>query len=127
MEQKYKELYIQALRASENAYSPYSHFKVGAALLCSDGSVFTGVNVENSSYGATICAERSALSAAITAGKRDFEAIAVASPGASAYPCGICRQVIFEFGDKIKVITGTDENNLDVTDIQSLLVKGFRL
>ena len=125
--EKYRDLYVQALKASENAYAPYSHFHVGAALLCRDGSVYTGVNVENASYGATICAERSAVSAAVTAGKRDFEAIAIATPGQAAYPCGICRQVIFEFGDDIKIITGNSADNLEITDIKDLLLKGFRL
>ena len=125
--EKYRNLYLQALKVSENAYAPYSNFRVGAALLCSDGTVFTGVNVENASYGATVCAERSAISAAVTAGKRDFEAIAVATPGQEAYPCGICRQVIFEFGDDIKIITGKDADNLEIIEIKNLLLKGFRL
>ena len=125
--EKYRDLYLTALGASLKAYAPYSHFHVGAALLCRDGSVFTGVNVENASYGATICAERSAVSVAVTAGNREFEAIAIASPGVEAYPCGTCRQVIFEFGDDIKIITGKNADNIEITDIQSLLVKGFRL
>lgn len=123
----YIDLYRQALLASENAYAPYSGFKVGAAILCRDGSVFTGVNVENASYGATICAERVALATAISVGKRDFQAIAVASIGAVAYPCGICRQVIFEFGDDIKVIAGIDEKSIEIIEIKELLPKGFRL
>ena len=123
----------KALEARENAYAPYSNFFVGAALLTSDGDIICGANIENGSYGATICAERSAFSAAISSGKRNFSAIAVVGGKGGedisdfCPPCGICRQVIFEFGDEIKVITGTDENNLDVTDIQSLLLKGFRL
>lgn len=125
--EKYRDLYLTALDASSKAYAPYSGFNVGAALLCSDGTVFTGVNVENASYGATICAERSALSAAVTAGKREFEAIAVASLEAEAFPCGICRQVIFEFGDDIKIIAGKNADDLEIIDIKDLLLKGFRL
>ena len=74
-----KELYAKAKKAAINAYAPYSHFKVGAALLCDSGNIYTGVNIENSSYGATICAERSALSAAVGAGEKKFIKIAVAS------------------------------------------------
>ncbi len=127
IKEKYKNLYKRAADVLKNAYAPYSGFSVGAAVLVSDGSVFTGVNVENSSYGSTICAERSAISAAITEGKREFEAIAIASSGGAAYPCGICRQVIFEFGNDIKIITGDNSESLEVNEIQDLLPKGFRL
>lgn len=102
-ETKKKLLVDKALSAREKAYSPYSSFCVGAALLCYDGEIFTGVNIENSSYGATICAERSAFAAAISAGKNDFAAIAVVgaergiSPEKICLPCGICRQFMSEF------------------------------
>lgn len=125
-----KELYAKAKKAAINAYAPYSHFKVGAALLCDSGNIYTGVNIENSSYGATICAERSALSAAVGAGEKKFIKIAVASSQGEAWPCGICRQVLMEFSDKnnpMKIITGTDENSLEIYDIKKLLFKGFRL
>jgi cytidine deaminase len=89
----------EAIEAAENAYAPYSSFRVGAALLTGDGTVFRGVNVENRSYGLAICAERSAVSAALTAGKKNFQAIAVFSPEADVplSPCGACRQVLSEF------------------------------
>ncbi|HET7838955.1 MAG TPA: cytidine deaminase [Rectinemataceae bacterium] len=92
-------LFAMALEASHAAYAPYSKFRVGAALLCADGEVFTGVNVENRSFGLTVCAERSALSAAVSAGKRDFLGIVVATPDADypVSPCGACRQVLSEF------------------------------
>ena len=125
-----KELYAKAKKVAINAYAPYSHFKVGAALLCDSGNIYTGVNIENSSYGATICAERSALSAAVGAGEKKFIKIAVASSQGEAWPCGICRQVLMEFSDKnnpMKIITGTDENSLEIYDIEKLLFKGFRL
>ncbi|MBL8968080.1 MAG: cytidine deaminase [Spirochaetaceae bacterium] len=92
-------LFALAQEAAKASYSPYSKFRVGAALLCSDGSVFTGANVENRSFGLTICAERSALVAAVSAGKRDFVGIAIATPDADypVSPCGACRQVLSEF------------------------------
>lgn len=97
------ELLEAAKQARGNAYTPYSNFRVGAALLTKDGRIFLGANVENSSYGATICAERSALAAAVSSGARSFAAIAiVGAPGgekadAPCPPCGICRQVMSEF------------------------------
>ena len=123
----YRDLFKIAEEVKERAYAPYSKFKVGAALLTKEGQVFTGVNVENASFGSTICAERAAVSRAITEGYQDFQAIAVASSAGEAFPCGICRQVIFEFGSEIKIITGKDSNHLDVYEIQELLPKGFRL
>lgn len=92
-------LFAAARAAAEASYSPYSKFRVGAALLCADGTVFTGTNVENRSFGLTICAERSALLAAVSAGKRAFGAIAIATPDADypVSPCGACRQVLSEF------------------------------
>ena len=91
----------KAKEAIQFAYSPYSKFKVGAAILTEDGRIFTGCNIENSSYGATICAERTAAVKAVSEGAVSFKAIAVVcSSGEYAYPCGICRQVIAEFMDK---------------------------
>jgi len=92
-------LFSAALLAAKNSYSPYSHFRVGAALLCPSGKIYLGTNVENRSYGLTICAERSAITAAISAGEREFSALAIATPdsGEPVGPCGACRQVISEF------------------------------
>lgn len=87
-----------AAKAARKAYAPYSNYKVGAALLCADGKVFTGCNVENASYGLTVCAERTAVFSAIIAGRRDFVAMAVVADGdRMPYPCGACRQVLAEF------------------------------
>jgi cytidine deaminase len=124
---EYKELFQIARQALENAYAPYSRFQVGAALLTKSGEVFTGVNVENSSFGATICAERTAFVKAVSEGHREFEAVAVASSGGEASPCGVCRQFMFEFGDDLKVITGEDADHLHIIEISELLPKGFRL
>lgn len=123
----YKELYRIADKAKENAYVPFSHFQVGAALLTKEGNIYTGVNVENSSYGATICAERTAFVKAISEGERNFSAIAVASSGGEALPCGICRQFMYEFCPQLDVITGKDENSLRTQSLSALLPEGFRL
>lgn len=115
-----RQLYEVALMAKENAYAPYSGFKVGAAVLTDDGIVYTGCNVENSSYGATICAERTAIAKAVSEGKRNIVKIAIASDSKDyTYPCGICRQVIFEFMPEGEVIIGNGE------DIISYMVSEF--
>lgn len=94
-----QELVQLARVAAQNAYAPYSHFRVGAAILCKDGSVFVGSNVENRSFGLTICAERSAIVAAVAQGRRDFVDMAIIGLDADdpLPPCGACRQVITEF------------------------------
>ncbi len=94
-----EELLARAREAARFSYSPYSHFPVGAALLCADGSVVTGANVENRSFGLSNCAERSALFAAVSRGQRSFQAIAVVTPTAETptSPCGACRQALSEF------------------------------
>lgn len=126
--EKYKELYAKALEARENAYAPFSGFKVGAALLTEEGNIYTGVNIENSSYGATICAERTAFVKAISEGYRKFKAIAVtAGDEEEALPCGICRQFMYEFSPEMEVITGVDIDRLNVKTLEELLPGGFRL
>jgi len=122
-----RELYMEAVDAKKNAYAPFSHFNVGAALLTADGKVYTGVNVENSSYGATICAERTAFVKAVSEGEREFTAIAVAADSQEALPCGICRQFMYEFAPELIVVTGTNEDNLNIRTLEQLLPAGFRL
>ena len=122
-----KELYLIAKDAIKNAYAPFSKFEVGAALLTKEGKVFTGVNVENSSYGGTICAERTACVKAISEGYREFEKIAIVSSKGEAFPCGICRQFLYEFADDLLVITGENENELVTYKLYELLPEGFKL
>ena len=118
VEEDKKELIRAALAARENAYAPYSDYAVGAALMTSDGRIFTGCNIENASYGATNCAERTAFFKAVSEGCREFAAIAITGgkvgelPTEFAYPCGLCRQVMGEFckGDfRIFVAVGTED------------------
>lgn len=122
-----QELVRLAKEAMENAYVPYSHFQVGAALLAKDGRVFKGCNIENASYGATNCAERTAIFKAVSEGYREFEKIAiVASSGDYASPCGICRQVLFEFMPDGKVILDSEEKGMTSFSVRELLPFGFR-
>lgn len=122
-----RELFRIAQRILPTAYVPYSGFRVAAALLTKSGEVITGINVENSSYGASICAERTAFVKAVSEGHREFAAIAIACSGGVAYPCGICRQFMFEFADDMKIIIGEDEEHLEILTLAALLPKGFRL
>lgn len=122
-----QELFRMAVEASGNAYAPFSNFHVGAALLTKDGTVFTGVNIENSSFGATICAERTAMVKAISEGAREFESIAIAGNGGTSWPCGICRQFMYEFCPDVRVISGEDEDHLQVYTLKELLPEGFKL
>ena len=101
------ELLELARRAAEHSYSPYSHFPVGAALECADGTVFTGCNVENAAYGDTICAERTAAVKAVSEGRRDFVRIAIwGNSREYCYPCGSCRQFLQEFSKEMTVVCG---------------------
>ncbi len=119
------ELWTIADKVKENAYSPYSNIKVGAAILTESGKVFTGVNVENSSFGATVCAERSAVVSAITAGERSFVKIAVSGTMKSCTPCGICRQFLSEFSDDIIVVYKEPDGVLCSKKLRELLPDSF--
>lgn len=119
-----------AQAAAENAYAPYSDFPVGAALLTASGALFTGVNVENASFGLTLCAERTALVKAVSEGHRDFQAIAVWAsrrPHGSVTPCGACRQVLAEFLSPHTPVVMTDESNgqLRILTMTELLPEAF--
>jgi cytidine deaminase len=142
-----------ASEAATHAYAPYSGFHVGAAVVTEDGNVYLGANMENASYGATICAERVALSKALFDGHRKFQAIAVAAlrkevPEAvdlrkdisggntedlflpadePAFPCGICRQFLYEFGAATRIVTGKDKDHLVTVTAGELLPYGFKL
>ena len=122
-----RELFTMALAALPTAYAPFSGFRVGAALLTEEGKVFTGVNVENSSYGGTICAERTAAVKAVSEGYRSFSRLAVAASEGIGYPCGICRQFLYEFAPELEIILGEDEEHLQVYTLKELLPEGFRL
>ncbi len=119
---------IEAARAAaDRAYCPYSSFKVGAALLTSEGNIVTGCNIENASYGLSVCAERVAVGAAAAAGSRSFVALAVVSPSGPASPCGACRQFLLEFGRDIDVIFQSPDGIFAVKKISDLLPDAFRL
>ncbi|GAU77473.1 cytidine deaminase [Fusibacter sp. 3D3] len=121
----YKGLIEKAYEAMAYAYVPYSKFQVGAALLTKTGEIFTGCNVESASLGATNCAERTAVFKAISEGFREFEAIAVVSSSRDfTYPCGICRQVLVEFGKDIDIIVAKDYD-YEVYKIDDLLPRSF--
>lgn len=121
-----RELLQKAVEAKEKAYVPYSKFPVGAALLTKGGKVFTGCNIECASFGGTNCAERTALFKAISEGEKEIEAIAVVSDNEDyTFPCGICRQVILEFGRDIKIILGNKEGAIQIFTIDDLLPKSF--
>jgi len=114
-----------AQRAREHAYAPYSGYAVGAAVRTRSGRVFTGCNVENASYGATVCAERVALWKAVSEGERDFEAIAVVTLNGGS-PCGPCRQVMAEFAPDMRVIIADVHGNARVTTVRELLPDRFK-
>lgn len=121
-----KELIKKALEAQKNSYSPYSHFRVGAALLTTDGKVYLGTNVENCGYSPTNCAERSAFFSAVSNGERNFAKLAIVGDSNDiTYPCGICRQVIVELAPNIEIICAKDENNYEVLSIKDLLPHAF--
>lgn len=126
----FKALVRAAIKARENSYSPYSGFKVGAAVLCGD-RIFTGCNVENAAYGETVCAERVAVLKAVSEGKRVISAVAIAGGGENlekTFPCGSCRQVMAEFAKPdTPVIIALSEDDFEVYDLGGLLPNIFKL
>lgn len=125
------ELCKAAVEVMKNAYAPYSEFSVGAALLCSDGSVYTGCNIENASFSATVCAERTAIFKAVSEGKKDFVKIAIAGgkkgqiTGACS-PCGVCRQVLSEFCEPDFQVLLVTAYSYEKYTLSELLPKAFK-
>lgn len=121
-----RQLVERAVAVQPNAYAPYSGFSVGAALLAADGRVFSGVNVENASFPVTICAERGALMTAVAAGAKEFTAIAVVTEAKKpAAPCGLCRQMLAEFGLDLKVLIVGRQGLDSVVTLDELLPQAF--
>lgn len=130
------ELIQAAMEARERAYAPYSGYLVGAALLTDEGEIYQGCNIENASYGAANCAERTAFFKAVSQGKRDFRAIAIVGGGQEvqqgemfpdmAYPCGICRQVMREFcGPDFRILVGRSPEDFEEHTLEELLPESF--
>ncbi len=126
-------LFNKAIKAAENSYSKYSGYSVGAALLCKDGSVFTGCNIENSSFSATVCAERTAFFKAISEGKIEFTEIAICTlkngkiMENSFMPCGICRQIMREFCNDNFVINIISRDSIQKFTLKELFPMGFKI
>lgn len=123
--QRAKELVQKAIQARQFAYTPYSHYPVGAALLTKKDTVYTGANVENAAYPTTMCAERIAVFKAVTSGEQEFQAIAVVTQDGGT-PCGSCRQVLAEFGTETIVIIADTSGKIHITDsVENLLPNSF--
>jgi len=122
----FKKLKAAAIKASKQAYAPYSKFKVGAAILTSSGKVISGCNVENASYGLCMCAERNAINSMVASGERRLNCVVVYTPTQKATaPCGACRQVISEFGSQVRVISVCKSKQIIDTSIKLLLPEAF--
>lgn len=120
-----QELLALARDAMQRSYSPYSHYRVGACLLCADGRTYQGCNIENASYGLTNCAERTAVFGAVKDGERAFLAIAIAAEKAAPWPCGACRQVLSEFCGDLRVLVTWGDGQTDASTLQALLPHSF--
>jgi cytidine deaminase len=122
------ELVALARQSQQRAYAPYSHFRVGAALLASDSRVFVGCNVENASLGATICAERAAVFAAVSGGAREFtKLVVVTDEQEPVMPCGLCRQVLLEFSPQLEVVAVGATGQIRKATLSTLIPHGFQL
>jgi cytidine deaminase len=123
-----EQLIRSAMETAKNSYSPYSRIRVGAAILTTEGKIITGTNVENSSYGLSMCAERVAVFAAISMGYKNFKKIAVVTAeGKGISPCGACRQVLHEFDSDIEVLTLDERGKLLKSSLRELLPRAFSL
>jgi len=126
VKKEYEKLIKEAEKARKKAYTPYSKFKVGAAVLCDDGKIFSGCNIENASFGLSICAERVAFFKAISEGSTKIKAIAViGNTNKPCSPCGACRQVISEFGEDIPLIMTNLKGDVMIKKIKELLPEAF--
>jgi len=122
-----QELIDAAMQARDNAHAPYSNFKVGAAILTGEGNVYSACNVENASYGGSICAERNAIAQAVAAGEKDFVQLAIVTQSdPPAAPCGLCRQVLVEFCDDLPILLCNLKGGLIRTTLQDLQPLPFR-
>lgn len=128
-----QDLILRAIKAREYSYSPYSNFCVGAAILAKSGKIYTGCNIESASYTPTICAERVALFKAVSEGEREFEMLALVGGPKSGEkktveivsPCGVCRQMLYEFGKGLKIVMADSEEKYKICTIEELLPYGF--
>ena len=122
-----RELVQKAIEMQNFSYVPYSHFPVGAAILCEDGRVFTGCNVENAAYGSTICAERTAILKAVSEGSREgWAVIAIAGRGEDfCWPCGACRQMLYEFAPGLRVLAARGDGSYEEASLTELLPHAF--
>lgn len=117
----------EAIKAKNNSYSPYSNFRVGAALITNEDKIYTGCNIESVSYTPTCCAERTAFFKAVSEGEKNFKAIAITGDTEFCYPCGVCRQVMSEFCSKdFKIYIG-NENNIKEYTLEELLPNSFNM
>ncbi len=120
-----KKLIQLAIEAKEKAYTPYSGFRVGAALLTAEGEVFTGSNIEIASYSPTLCAERNAIFSAVHAGARKISKIAVTADGTDTFPCGVCRQVMREFSKDLEILVANGPEDYKTYTLEELLPHSF--
>ena len=129
MEIDYKQLMDKAKEASKMSYSPFSRFAVGAALIAKSGKIYSGCNIENSSFGMTNCAERTAIFKAVSEGEREILAIAIYSPNSdNCYPCGACRQVMYEFQGETEIVVITEHENKPIPrKLSDFLPFGFKI
>lgn len=122
---KIEELVKAALKAKEYSYSPYSKFAVGAAVLSGSGKIYSGCNIESSSYAPSLCAERTAIAKAVSEGEKSIEAVAVVGSSDYTFPCGVCRQVIREFGKEATVIVANSPEDYKIFSLEELLPHSF--
>lgn len=126
MKKDIKDLIKLAIENKKNSYSPYSNFRVSSVVLTKNGNIYKGVNIENAAYSVTLCAERSALSSAISAGDREIDTIVITGDSTMTYPCGVCRQFMAEFLDSdSKIVIANSINNYKIYGLDDILPYNF--